>query len=103
MLISINKFKEAVVTWLIGEIPQPKFLRPVANFHYLASLPRNERKQRPARRCRWWKKKPAKEVDMCPTCKDQPALCIEPCFLLYHQQLGVARVFVESADDIDIE
>ena len=50
------------------------------------------------------KKKPAKKVEMCQTCKDQPALCIKPCFfLLYHQQLGVARVLDESANDADTE
>ena len=48
---SLNGFKEAIITGLVGELPQPKYLRPVTNFHYLAPKPPTAKKQRPTKKC----------------------------------------------------
>ena len=68
----INKFKEAVAAWLIGEIPQPKYLQLQTSTilrPYLL-MKRNSNQPEDTDGVILGETKPAKKVDVCPTYKD---------------------------------
>ena len=85
-------FNQQVVEWLVGEVATPKPLQPVATFHYLFPIPASEKKSTPSRRCCYCStpKKRKETRYMCVYCIDTPALCIYPCFVEYHKDIGVA-------------
>ena len=99
-------FKENVIKYLIGEQKKKTFMEPVAHFHYLVPMPEGEKNKNPTRRCKLsWKNKSRKASGyVCGYCEDHPALCIHPCFGLYHQDIGVARhqeeVTIEVAEEV---
>ena len=41
---TMNEFKEDI-KWLVGELTVPKYNRPLANFHYFASIPPTDKNQ----------------------------------------------------------
>ena len=63
----------------------------MANFHYLITIPDGEKKKKPTRRCKQcWKQEIRKESRYaCGYCDNNPAMCVDPCFRLYHKDLGV--------------
>ena len=89
----ITDFKEHAVRWLIGDIQQPKCIQPVANFHYLFPIPATGKKNNPTRKCMVCatagKRRESRYI--CAYCEDQPSLCIYPCFVQYHSNLGITR------------
>ena len=89
--ITTADFKQQAVEWLVGEIATPKHLQPVANFHHLFPMPASGKKNTPTKRCCLCST-PAKRKEtryICLFCTDQPALCIYPCFVEYHMDIGV--------------
>ncbi|CAH2085719.1 unnamed protein product [Euphydryas editha] len=58
------------------------------NFHYLERILPTQKKQKPTKRCRvCTKEKKRKETSYyCPVCPENPALCVENCFKLYHEE-----------------
>lgn len=97
------QFKENIVKCLIGERRKKKFLEPSANFHYLVPIPEGEKKKNPTRRCKQcWKNKTRKESRyICEYCEDNPALCIHPCFRLYHQDLRIAETPEVNIEELE--
>ena len=94
-------FKENIVKSLIGHRKKRKYQEPVADFHYLVSIPAGEKKKFPTKRCVYCCKtnhirKESRYV--CALCEDHPALCIDPCFYLYHKQLGIVERENELAE-----
>lgn len=81
---------------LVGlQLPYPED-QVFRNFHYLAKLPTTNT-TRPCRICT--KNKVRKESRyFCETCKENPALSVDPCFQMYHEQL-VENYTTSSEDD----
>ena len=93
--MGVLEFKERVIEWLIGEIATPKYLTPAAEFHYLHPMPegyQGMKKKRPSKNCTFCSTPGNRHETryVCGFCRNQPALCIHPCFVLYHQGIGVA-------------
>ena len=97
----MKEFKKAIVKSLIGLPKQSRNLRPQANFHYLCPIPGTEKKVTPTRACKQCSTKERRRESryQCVKCPDQPPLCIDPCFQLYHKQIGVARDETSSSED----
>ena len=76
--ISLLKFRELVVTDLLGERLIEIVPRITNNsFHYLSSIPPNEKKKFPTKPCRVCSKIKRKETRYeCAVCKNRPQLCI---------------------------
>ena len=88
----LGEFREIIIKNLIGERKKKQALTPVANFHYLITIPDGEKKKKPTRRKQCWKQEIRKESSYpCGYCDDNPALCVDPCFRLYHKDLGVVE------------
>ena len=91
---SVSEFKQEAVEWLVGEVATPRYLKPIANFHYLYPIPVTGKKKNPTKRCCLCstpqKRKETRYI--CLYCDDQPAMCLYPCFVQYHMQIGVAVV-----------
>ena len=91
--MSITDFKEHAIRWLIGDIQQPRCIQPVANFHYLFPIPATGKKNNPTRKCvvcaTAGKRRESRYI--CAYCEDQIPLCIYPCFVQYHSNLGITR------------
>lgn len=84
---SVTKLQQAALVGL--QLPYPED-QVFSNFDYLAKLPATEKKKtNPTRPCRiCTKNKVRKECRyFCEKCKDNSALCVDPCFQMYHQQL----------------
>ena len=67
--------RKAIVKSLVGQVNPPRYLRRAAEFHYLASIPPNEVKAKPTRKCRVCKatKGSRKETRyVCGYCEDNP-------------------------------
>ena len=90
--IPITDFEEYTVNWLIGEINLPKYLQPVAQFHYLHPVPRTGKKKNPTRKCVNCTKNGKRRESryLCAFSDGQPALCVYPCYLEHHMNIGVA-------------
>ena len=99
-------FKENVIKCLIGERKKKTFMESEADFPYLAPISEGEKKKNRTRRCKQcWKNKSRKESRyVCGYCEDHPALCIHPCFHLYHQDIGIAKyqeeVTIEVVEEV---
>ena len=39
---------------------------------------------------------------MCGFCPNNPVLCVDPCFRLYHSELGIGEGYHEQEDDLDV-
>ena len=90
--MTITTFKEHSVRWLLGEMTTANNLQPVANFHYLHPIPSTGKKDKPTRKCICCHEAGRKRKEsryMCAYCDNQPALCIFPCFVEHHVNLGV--------------
>lgn len=87
--IKLIKFREDFVKTLLGKdfrtAPAPK---RSAEQHYLEALPPTEKKLRPTKPCRicTGKSKRKETRYFCPKCEVKPALCIENCFKIFHNQ-----------------
>ena len=86
---------------LVGlQLPYPED-QVFRNFHYLAKLPTTEKKKNKSNQTMSYmhKNKVRKESRyFCETCKENPALCVDPCFQMYHEQL-VENYTTSSEDD----
>ncbi|XP_057310036.1 piggyBac transposable element-derived protein 4-like [Hydractinia symbiolongicarpus] len=86
--ISMLKFREMIITDLIGERLNDN--PPVQNnntndFHYLVAIPPNEKKKLPTKPCRVCSKIKRKETRyQCVGCENRPPLCVGECFKTYH-------------------
>ena len=90
----LGDFRLMVIKWLIGNIDIPAARSiPVSDFHYLEAIPVTGKKKNPSRACRVCAKNNVRKETryVCGLCEGKPAMCIEPCFVTYHQQLGVIR------------
>ena len=78
----LGEFREIIIKNLIGEQKKKQALTPVANFHYLITIPDGEKKKKPTRHCKQcWKQEIRKESRYAfGYCDDNPALCVDPCF-----------------------
>jgi len=87
-----TEFKENIIKSLIGRRKQKRHLDSTASFHYLEPIQDGEKKKNPTRRCKQCSKGQSRRESryICGFCDDTPALCVHPCFRLYHQKLGVA-------------
>ena len=95
-------FRESIVTDLIGPPPPHCHLKPQASFHHLSTIPPTEKKKNAARvwkHC--YKNGKLRETQYeCLFCPDKPALCVDLCFRLFHQNLGVfPEENLSSAED----
>ena len=88
---NMKDFRESIVTNLIGPPPPHHHLKPQASFHHLSTIPPTEKKKNAARVCKHCCKnqKHRETRYKCLFCPDKPALCVDPCFHLFHQNLGV--------------
>ena len=89
---SVTEFRECVIRNLIGKPKPKKHMVPQASFHYLAPIPPTEKKKNPCRCCKHCSSngKRKETRHLCVRCLEQPALCIDPCFRIHHQIIGVA-------------
>ena len=85
----LGEFREIIIKNLIGERKKKQALTPVANFHYLITIPDGEKKKKPTRPCKQcWKQEIRKESRYASGyCDYNPALCVDSCFRLYHKDL----------------
>jgi hypothetical protein len=81
-------FRDSVTTYLIGNVPEAGPQQPAAppGQHAPSTLPQVGRKQHPTKKCRvCTKNKRRRETRyFCNACEEKPALCIDPCFGVYH-------------------
>ena len=87
-----KEYKEAVVRALVGPAKPSAKIKPQANLQYLCTIPATEKKKTPTRTCKHCSTKENRKESryQCLKCPGQPALCIDQCFSLYHEKLGVA-------------
>ena len=83
-------FREVIIKKLIGNRKKEPTSISIPNFHYPAAISENQQKKKPTRRCRHCTtNKIRRELRyQCGHCADRPALCVDPCFRLYHESLG---------------
>ena len=95
---SMRKFNECVIRNLIGKPKPKKHMVPQASFHYLAPIPPTEKKKNPCRCCKHCSSNGKRKETryLCVRCPEQPTLCIDPCFGIHHQIIGVAAPYVSS-------
>ena len=88
---NMKGFRVSIVTNLIGPPPPYRHLKPQASFHHLSTIPPTEKKKNAARACKHcYKNQKRRETRYeCLFCPHKPALCVDPCFRLFHQNLGV--------------
>ena len=99
---NMKDFQESIVTNLIGPPPPHRHLKPQASFHHLSTIPPTEKKKNVARAYKHcYKNQKHREARYeCLFCPDKPALCVDPCFCLFHQNLGVfPEENLSSAED----
>ena len=91
MTKNMKNFRESIVTNLIGPPPPNWRLKPRASFHHLSTIPPTERKKNSATACkRCYKSQKRWEMRYeCLLCPYKLALWVDPCFRLFHQNLGV--------------
>ena len=86
---TLCKFRETVVRHLVGELKPLKGAPVRANFHYLTIIPPTAMKTKPSRECKHCSRKNCNKRKesryICALCPEQPALCVEPCFRLWHK------------------
>ncbi|XP_065658423.1 piggyBac transposable element-derived protein 4-like [Hydra vulgaris] len=93
--ISLQKFRELIVTDLLGERLNEMVPRITKNnFHYLSSIPRNEKKKFLTKPCRVCSKIKRKETRYeCAVCENSPLLCIGECFRMLWIAFGTRKHF----------
>ena len=97
----MKDFKESIIRYLVGPPKPTKFTKPQANFHYLCPIPATEKKKTPTRVCKHCSIKGRRRESryQCLRCPEQPTLCIDPCFRLYHQSIGVYESETSSSEE----
>ena len=88
---NMKDFQESIVTNLIDPPPPNPHLKPQASFHHLSTTPPTEKKKNASRTCKHCSKNQKRQESRyeCLFCPNKPALCVDPCFCLFHQNLGV--------------
>ncbi|XP_057292564.1 piggyBac transposable element-derived protein 4-like [Hydractinia symbiolongicarpus] len=88
---AMKGFKDTIITSMVGQPKPSKHMQPQASFHYLAAIEPTEKKKHPARTCKHCSSNGKRRETryICPGCPQQPALCIDPCFRIHHQNIGV--------------
>ena len=99
------EFREKIVESLIKPRRSIRGTRPCANFHYLMKIPATEKKAIVTRKCvKCYKNNLGRESRyMCGFCPHNPVLCVDPCFRLYHSELGFGKGYHEHEDDSDLD
>ena len=82
-------FRLKLIKHMIGPVHEVDVPKPIENLHYLVPLqPKPDSKKKfPTKQCRRCRgNKLRRETRyFCAACPSQPALCLEPCFPLYHK------------------
>ena len=78
-------------------------IKPQVNFRYLWAIPATEKKKASAGTCKHCptKENRKKSRYQCLKCPRQAALCIQQCFRLYHDKIGVAQTESSSESEQD--
>ena len=100
MAKNIKDFGESTVTNLIGPPPN-HHLKLQASFHHLSTIPPIEKKKNTARafkQCYKNQKRWETRYE-CGFCPNKPALCVNPCFCLFLQNLGVFQEETSSSTE----
>ena len=86
----LGDFREVIIKKLIGSRNKESTSISMANFHYPTAITENQLKKKPITRCRHCTTNEIKceSCYHCGHCADQPALCVDQCFRLYHESLG---------------
>ena len=100
--LRIMDFREKLVSNLVGELPASLHMRPQTHFHYMVAHPPTKSKDKPTKPCRVCTSQKVRRESRycCATCNGRPSLCVDPCFLVYHEQLGIATAAPQE-DDTD--
>ena len=87
------EFREIIVKHITGPVSDRSILTSTAKFHFLEPIPSNDRKQYPTRTCRQCAKQNLQKESRyrCGKCTDHLALCVHPCFRVYHQQCYITE------------
>ena len=102
-LNTVKIYREHIVENLVGPSKKGKERRPRGRYHCLSTIPSSERKKNLARKCCHCST-PQKRKETryrCTYCTDIPALCVDPCFRIFHENLGIFRndTHSDSSDD----
>ena len=99
--LRLMHFREKVSSSLIGQLPPSSKMRPQMNFHYMDIHPETEKKAKPTKPCRICSSNKIRRETryFCATCNEKPALCVNPCFLIHHQRLGIATAASHEEND----
>uniref|UniRef100_A0A1A9WYH0 PiggyBac transposable element-derived protein domain-containing protein n=1 Tax=Glossina brevipalpis TaxID=37001 RepID=A0A1A9WYH0_9MUSC len=94
------QFKEEVILHLLNvnestvltqlPSPSPSVGQNKSSLHYLDTLPPTKNKKGPTRQCKVCAQKNIRRETRyyCPTCRNEPSLCIGICYKTYHEQLA---------------
>ena len=79
-------FREVIIKKLIKNGKKEPMSISMANFHYPAAIPQNQQKKKPTRHSRNCRTNKIRHESryQCGHSADRPALCVDPCFRLYH-------------------
>jgi hypothetical protein len=82
------QFRNIVIRLLVGPMNDPSLKVVPEKFHYLECIPANGTKQNPTRKCVVCSKNSLRKESRyeCPKCDPKVALCVTPCFKVYHEQ-----------------
>ena len=98
---NMKDFRESIVTNLIGPPPPNHHLKPQASFHHLSTIPPTEKKKNAARTCKHCSKNQKRRESRyeCLVRPNKPALCVDPRFRPFHQNLGVFQEETSSSTE----
>ena len=97
---NMKDFRESVVTNLVGPPPN-RHLKPEASFHDLSTKPPAKKMKSAARTCKHFSKnqKGWESRYDCLFHSNKPALCVDLCFRLFHQNLGAFQEETSSSTE----
>ena len=98
---NMKDFRESMLTDLTGPPPPKHHLKPQASFHHLSTIPPTEKKKNSARTCKHYSKNQKRRESMHEYlfCPNKLALCVDPCFRLFYQNLGVFQEETSSSTE----
>ena len=98
---NMKDFREPIVTNLVGLPPPNRHLKSQASFHHLSTITSTEKKKNAARTCKHCSENQKRRESRyeCLFCPNKSALCVDPCFRLFHQNLGVFQEETSSSTE----
>ena len=101
MAKNMKDFWESIVANLIGPPPWNCHLEPQVSFRHLATMAAAVKKKNAARACKHcYKNQERRETRYkCIFCPNKPTLCVDPCFRLFHQNIGVFQEEASSSTE----